>query len=465
MSGTSSDFAFPSRQAAPMPFSLMTLRSLKVISLLALLTAPALLIAQSETTGKEEERLEALARSQGEWNTPKSKISVGFRVLSSGGRVDFKNLGIVPAIVAPAAASDGVVTRAYNNGAVTADSLRTDEKDVDGNQISTPGARYKAYTTTTTAVLDANGNVIGSENTTVQSGDFLSYTPGLTRQWVASTAEQISQPGYVSFSVYSTTSDGGGFSHKQGPTGGVEFQLAQELGHGSRRFQWSLNTGIALNDINSKSAGTVSSTLHTYTDYYTYSSSIPGLTLSSVTNPSYGPLYDTNGNVVASNGVETSVPINAVPTKNSTTDQQGGANVTGRWQIKGAYFMVKLGPALRMAITNHLGLTASVGAAGAYAGTRYMATESFFVASIPDVEIALIDPNTGGPVISSTTSRFLTGYYADLNLEWMLNDTVGVYTGVTTQRLSSYQQKLGDRLAKVDIGSSVGIRGGVSVRF
>ena len=48
MSGTSSDFAFPSRQAAPMPFPLMTLRSLKVLSLLALLTAPALLTAQVE---------------------------------------------------------------------------------------------------------------------------------------------------------------------------------------------------------------------------------------------------------------------------------------------------------------------------------------------------------------------------------------------------------------------------------
>jgi hypothetical protein len=36
---------------------------------------------------------------------------------------------------------------------------------------------------------------------------------------------------------------------------------------------------------------------------------------------------------------------------------------------------------------------------------------------------------------------------------------------VTAQQLDSYEQKLGDRTADIDLGSAVGIRGGVTVRF
>jgi hypothetical protein len=445
----------------------MTLRLLKTASLIALVCAPAMLFAQAEISGKEEERLEALARSQGEFVAPKSKISVGFRILSSGGRVDFKNLGIIPARLEVVPASDGVVQRVYDNGAVAVDTLRTDEKDVDGNQISTPGGRYKVYTTTSNTIVDSSGNAIGTETVTTQSGDFLSYTPGLTRQWSAASEVQIGQPGYVGFSIFSATSDGGSTSHKQGATGGVEFQLTKDLGRGSRRFHWSMLTGISLNDINSKSAGTVASTLHTYTDYYSYNFNGQVVSLANVTNPSYGPLFDTNGIFINSNGTETTVPLNAVPdaAKSTTTDLIGGASVTGQWQVKGAYFMVKFGPSLRTQLTTHLNLTASLGVAGAYAGTRYSATESFSVPSLPELVLSTTDPDDGSNIVSTTTAKFVSGYYADVNLEWSTNDTLGLFTGFTTQKLSSYDQKLGDRVAKVDLGSSVGIRGGVSIKF
>jgi hypothetical protein len=442
---------------------LMTLRSLKTASLIVLICVPALLPAQVETSGKEEERLEALARSQGEWNAPKSRLSVGFRILSSGGRVDFKNLGNVPSAATVAPASAGVVQRSYSNGLVSVDSLRPDEKDVDGNQISTPGGRYNVFSTSTVPILDADGTVTGVENVTIQTGNLLSYTPGLTRQWQAATASQISQPGYVAFNLFSAVSDGGSTTKKQGPTGGVEFQLSRELGRGSRHFQWSMLAAIALNDINSKSAGTISSTLHTYTDFYSLNGQT--ITAENIANPSYAPFYDGNGNLVNNTGTETTVPISAVPDHNTTTDEKGAATIAGRWQVKGAYFMVKIGPSVRTQITNRLGVNASLGLAGGYAGTRYSASESFSVATLPDVVFALFNSSDATDVISSTTTKFLAGYYADLNLEWAANETVGLFGGVTAQKLSTYEQKLGDRTAKIDLGSTVGIRGGVSVRF
>jgi hypothetical protein len=164
---------------------------------------------------------------------------------------------------------------------------------------------------------------------------------------------------------------------------------------------------------------------------------------------------------------EVTVPLTnlADPALSTNTAVAGGAEVTGRWQVKGAYFLVKLGPSLRTQLTDRLGLTASIGVAGGYAGTRYTASESFTIATLPDTVLELQDTETGANVIGSTTTKFLTGYYADLNLEWAANESMGLFGGFTAQQLNDYEQKLGDRRAKIDVGNSVGIRGGVSIRF
>ncbi len=435
----------------------MTLRLLKTASLLALISVPALLSAQTETTGKEEERLEALARSQGEWYVPKTKISVGFRFLNSGGKVDFGNLGEVATQLAIVPVSSGAVTRSYANGTVEVDALRANEKDADGNQTSTPGGRYDVFTTTTVNVVDADGVVTGTQDVVTRTGDLLSYTAGLTRVWFASTEGQLSTPGYVSFSIYDVTSGGGSASHKQGANGGVEFQFSREIGHGTSRLQWGLIAGITLNGINSKSAGTVSSTLHTQTDYYSLNGQV--ITAVHLTNPSTGDILDSDGNVLVSGGLETTAALNALPdgTLSTNLSTTGGANVDGNWQVKGSYFMVKFGPSIRTQITDRLGLTASLGLAGAYAGTRYSAYEAYTLTELPGVTFDTTE--------SSTMDKFLHGYYADVNLEWTANETLGLFGGVTAQQLSAYEQKLGNRTAKIDLGSAVGIRGGVSIKF
>ncbi len=441
-----------------MPFSLMTLRLLKTASLIALACVPALLPAQTETSGKEEERLEALARSQSEWYVPKTKLSVGFRVLNSGGKVTFGHLGDVPsnrAAVPPASA--GAVERQYSNGVVSIDGVRDTEKDANGNQTSTPGGRYLYYQTSTVNVYDNAGSITGTKEVTTLVGNYLSHTPGLTRRWVASSEAQISRPDYVSFSIFDATSDGGSFSRKQGATGGVEFQLSRDIGHGTRRFQWGLMGGITLNDINSKSAGNVSATLHTYTDYYSLNGQV--ITAVHLSNPSYVDVFGADGNLLAANGYETTVPISAVPNASLSTNiaTPGAVNIAGKWQVKGSYFMVKLGPSLRAQLSDRLGLTASLGLAGAYAGTRYTAYEAYTLTDLPGVTFDTLE--------TSTMTKFLVGYYADLNLEWAANETLGLFSGVTVQHLNDYEQKLRDRTALIDIGGSVGIRGGISIKF
>lgn len=415
-------------------------------ALAVLAVLPACLSAQ-ETSAAEEERLNALVRDDLQWREPRNHVTVGLRVLSKGGRVDFGNLGErIATPISPVA--DGVVDRAYDNGAVNADGLRANEKDANGNQISPPGGRYEVLG------KDSSGNDI-------VVGDFVSYTPGQSRNWFARNEGQY-QPhaGYVGFSTYSAISEGASLSKEQGATGGVELEFSRDLGRLGRRVQWGVNAGITLNGINSKVAGTVTSTLRTYTDYYL----IPGTQkpILPYSAPFTIPLLNSDGISVNDNGLEITIPISALPdaTKTTLTDLAGGASINGRWQVKGAYFMVKLGPTLRTRLSDSFTLTASAGFAGAYAGTRYSVFESFTVGTgATAIELTVDEPE------GSTETQFMTGYYADLSLDWAANDRTGLFGGVTTQQLGNYSQTLGGRTARIDLGATVGLRGGVSIKF
>ena len=150
----------------------------------------------------EDERMQEIAKhNEEEWAGPKNRVSVGFRVLNSGGTVTYGHLGSVPAkFIAPA--SEGAVDRNYDNGYVLADKPRPDEVDSNGNQISTPGGRYPVYVTL-------------ADGTKSQVGEGLGYEPGVSREWTEYTQAQLdARPGYVALTNYSTTSEGGHFSDK-----------------------------------------------------------------------------------------------------------------------------------------------------------------------------------------------------------------------------------------------------------
>ncbi len=417
-----------------MEFSFMNFRPLSLTAFLALLATPILLHAQ-ETTASEDERIEQLVRSEAsEWYTPKDSIRVGFRVLSSGVNVRFGKLGVVAAssTILPNTAGDRV-TRNYDNGTVDVDAARSEELDDNLIQTSPPGGRYYQY-------------IAG-----VVSKDSLSYTPGLTRNWGYATPEQATEkPGYIAMSTYSATSDGASFDKKEGPSIGVELEFSHAFRKLGKRTELGVTAGLAINGINNKTAGDVRSTLHTFTDYY----SLNGLTAptTSVDAPYSGPTYSADG------VTETTVPITSTasgPTQE--TKATGAALVHGNYQVKGAYMMVRLGPSLRTQLTNSLGVSASVGVAGAYVGTHYSAVES--------LEIPLLNKTVADLVTDSDESKFLAGYYGDFNFEWNANDVLGLYGGVSAQKFGDFNQSLGDRTAKIDLGASLGFRGGLNIKF
>ena len=427
----------------------MIVRQLPTAALFVVLSAPALLLAQ-EISSSEEQRLEALARAQAEQYIPRNNVSVGFRIMGSGANVHFAHLGLVPFATTQAVLADGAVLRTYDNGHVDVDAPRAEERDSDGVQTSTPGGRYTVNARVTTNVTDADGNIIGTVVSDQTSTDGLSYTPGLTRVWTYSTPAQAElRPGYIAMNSYSATSDGATFTNKQGPVGGIELQFSRTLGKATGRVQWSLLAGVSINDINSKSAHDSSATLHTTTDFY----SLNGLAApdATVDTPYTAPIFPDSV-------TETTVPVSAVPVDHVETATVGGTTVHGKYQVKGAYFLVKVGPSVHAQLTERLGLGASVGVAGAYSGTRYTATETF---AVPDMNTSI---STADPEVS-TANNFLGGYYADLTVDFAANDTTGLFAGITAQGFGDYTQTLGTRTARIDLGSTVGLRGGISIRF
>lgn len=426
----------------------MNQRSLSFLSVLFLASVPVLLPAQ-ETTGMEDERMQELAKyNEQEWAGPKNRANVGFRLLSSGGTISYGNLGGVPAkTVAPA--SEGAVDRVYDNGYVLADQPRAEEVDADGNQISTPGGRYPIYTTL-------------SDGTKIQVGEGLGYEVGSSREWREYTQAQIdARPGYVAMTNYSTTSEGGHFSDETEMAAGVEMEYARNFGRLSRRIQWGLVTGITLNSISSQTSGSVTSTLNSHTDYYALHGTLPATFPVGGHGGPTGIPYIVDGVIINDSGLETTVPVSQTPDGGSDDNAvAGGATVNGRWTVKGAYFMLKLGPSIRAQFNDRWEMTASAGFAGAYAGSTYTSAETFSVEGLPEGQIPGVQD-----VVQSEKTAFLTGYFADLTIEWAANDRTGIFGGVTAQQLSNYEQTLGERIARVDLGTAVGIRGGITIKF
>jgi len=425
----------------------MNQRSLSFVSILLLASLPALLPAQ-ETTGMEDERMQEIAKhNEEEWAGPKNRVSVGFRVLNSGGTVSYGNLGSIPAkFIAPA--SEGAVSRSYDNGDVLADRPRTDEVDADGNQISTPGGRYPVYFTMT-------------DGTKVQVGEGLGYESGYSREWKEYTQAQLdARPGYVALTNYSTTSEGGHFSDETKTAAGVEMEYSRNLGRITRRIQWGITTGLTLNSISSQTSGSVIATLNSHTDYYGIHGTLGEFPEGGHGGPTGVP-YIVDGVIVSPAGMETTVPVSQTPDAVSTDNSvAGGATVNGRWTVKGAYFMMKLGPSIRAQFNDRWEMTASAGFAGAYAGSTYTSAETFTVEGLPEGQLPGVQD-----ILQSEETAFLTGYYADLTIEWAANDRTGLFGGVTAQQLSDYEQKLGDRTARIDLGTAVGVRGGITIKF
>ncbi|MBI5422458.1 MAG: hypothetical protein HZA32_00120 [Opitutae bacterium] len=432
----------------------MNLRSVSTVALLAALVAPA--FAQSASSTDEEANL-ALTLPTDEWYVPKNNLNFGVRILNKGASVRFGNLGSISSIrtTGPDASGNYV----YDTGYVKKDALRdpfeTKNAPDQATKVGTPtfygepigNGRYRAHQVTRAEE--------GGPLTDKVVGEGLSYNAAFSREWSAASAGLI-DGSLLRMSNYSARSEGAFAEKKEGMNSGIELSMSRAFGKLGNRFEWGLAGGIALNPVHSKTGGAVRATLSVYSDYFRLGGTLPDGVKS---GPTFGDFDSTvDGN---DNSLETTVPVSATPDTTvagtgKTVTTAGGAAIDGNWKIKGAYFMLRLGPQIRAQLTERLGLSASIGMAGAFSGTRYTVFESLTVADLPEPITEEAD---------DAKSAFLGGLYADVNLDWAATERTGFYAGVNMQKFGSYDMEVGGRTAKIDFGNAMGIRGGMNFKF
>jgi len=386
----------------------------------------------------------------------KNAFSVGMRIIG-GADVKFGNLGTIPSTLAvdPADPSAGAVTRLYADGTVLLDAPRSNEIDSNGNQTSTPGGRYYSESQRVnedgTLMVDADGNPVMQ-----RSGDYLAYTPGITRAWsYSSDAQAASNPGYIAMHNYTTQSLGGTAEASSGAGAGFEFTASHRFGtFGSSRIEWGILAGVGITDINGKTSSSVRANLTTLTDLYRITNALGAAPGAPYSSPTFSDYVGEDG-AAYSNGTETTTTLSGTPSSRTITTTPNGAQIDGHWQIKGAYYLFRVGPVIRIPIGSRFAATLSAGYAAAYLGTTYKVEETLAVEGITPITYRGEEDYTD----------FLHGTYGEVNVEWWLTSRTGFFAGATYEGLGDYKQTMGDRTASIEIGGNTGFRFGLTTRF
>ena len=343
-----------------------------------------------------------------------SSLRFGMRYVG-GPKVAFHNVGNVPAtnVIADATIP---TTRVYNDGGVSIDT-RT----------------------------DSSGRPVND---------------GLTNNWTLNYDSQITAGGDVAYHLYSSDLTGNTIKGKTSTAAGWELQAGRSMGKIARKVDVSFVGGFTFSGINAKRSSEVTAQLTTLTDTYSLNGQVPPTVPYTAPTTAYRNVFDSNGApVLGADGsqttqtVDTSILLAQNPTRTITTRP---AQVSGHWQIKGAYYTFRAGPVFQMPITERLKLSIGFGAGAIVVGSTYKSDQEIVVDDVTD-RIMSID--------EKTRTVLLPAFYADADAEYWLTERTGFYLGATYQKSKSFDQTLDASSATVNLGSTSGVQSGLTLRF
>jgi hypothetical protein len=426
----------------------------------------------------------------------KNSVSIGVRRIGGDAKVKFSNIGSISSLTIPSL--DGTGNRVYDNGVIGADALGVGgSRPAEMNNVDTNGdGVFDAYrsvvtstsdtnirTTTTITRLDMGGGryqerqtvmienvgTTGSpttiSNTETILGEYLAYQDGVTRLWSYNSVDQTNPTnGTVDMSIYSVAPSGAVAEAESDGSSGVELQFARVIKR-YKRFEWGINFSAGSANINAKTRQRIRANLITTTDRYTLepgSEFVDYGDFNSTTNfdtkVETRAELDADGNPItyeylSERNHRLGRSVDRIANGVVTSD---GADVDGYWQIKGAYYMLRLGPVIRMPITQKWTASVSFGGALAYVGSRFLVDEY------------IEKPGVIGPIRfqgEGSEKALVGGYYGDINLERWMTVRTGFFAGYSIEKMGNYVHKFAGRSADVDIGSSGGFRFGIITRF
>ncbi|MBK8476041.1 MAG: hypothetical protein IPL39_06920 [Opitutaceae bacterium] len=404
-----------------------------------------------------------------EYRPPPYQISVGFRI-SGKAKVKFSGLGNIPYNSVPGDnITSGIIARVYDNGDVGPD----DSRDIEDNKI----------------VKD----------------------DGRTNIWAFSSSNQLQPNDFpnakeVRFESNRVDTAGATLAAESGSSLSWDIEVSRQLG-GNKRFSWGIIFGAGLNDINAKTSGTVKGNLRTLTDLYALAEgegAKTGTLLTTTSNnvTSYLPyispgpkkhylteqgknadgtlryVLDDSGNATTTPYMvpllgpdntqlweirDNSIRLGALPFSRNDIATADGVDVTGYWQVKGAYLTSRFGPYFAWQINRHFALRASAGLTLTILGAQFRFNESYLVPSLANY----IKVDTANIRNDSTVTSTL-GYFASGEVEWFMTQRTGFFVGAAYE---SYTRDLRISMPgttqTADISASVGavFRSGITTRF
>jgi hypothetical protein len=429
----------------------MTKHRIPRLSLLGLGLALALPALAQEKPQEPDEATKAAVEAQGFRLPPQLRqiayrdanpwvLHTNVRMGSADSTITFGGIGnIAPNTPIPGADQTDVAERQYDDGRVVLDSPRDNEVDEDGNQTSQPGGRYQTN--------DDAGNL---------DGDYLSYTPGQTREWGFSNQEQYAN-GFISMNQFSTQAQNVSFSRDAESSGvGFEMSVSRRLLKIGRKMELGFSGSVGFSDISGLTSEQFTADLIRLTDTYQLLGDAPTAPYGA---PVFGILSDPDIGIIIPGGeYELTVPLQQITPDRTVTTIPDGATVSGNWAIDGAYYSFRVGPELRGHLTEKIAFTVGAGLLGALVGTDFTAVE----------ELQLEDYTLQQAVRFAATdsmTEVLVGYYAEITAEYWITQRTGFFLGAVIESLDDFVQTVGSRTATVAVGEALVFRVGIIHRF
>jgi len=446
----------------------------------------------------------------------KNSVSIGARVMSGAsvsfggpglGRVDALRLDDSTGLVDQSTGASITWRQYYTNPEYGGGFIRyddgivyyTDSANADGNR---PAQEVNA---------DPYGRWQKFDSTGLLVGDFLAWdNSGVsTRNWAATHQGQVGADGStVDMSFYGSEglAKGERAHAKSKNSPGIELQFSRVIQR-FKRFEWGFNATIGIAEFNAKNRQTLKASALKYTDQYQVlnhyeDNADEGLafivdrgTLSRddnsgewlisgpsfkdlpYPNPDFDPSQDEDPDTnprekYFTNALETTASLGIggefLPTDTGETVVDGGV-IHGYWQIKGVYYLARVGPMIRVPIGRQFSVSASAGYMGAWVGSKMRFQEKLIVgATSKFFEIPYYDAYGNRQSITDitqTNTRFVSGLYAEANFEWWVSTRTGFYLGALYEKLGKYKQQVLGREATVKISNGGGLRFGIMTRF
>ncbi|HEY0969005.1 MAG TPA: hypothetical protein VGD88_16560 [Opitutaceae bacterium] len=332
-----------------------------------------------------------------------------------------------------------------------------------------------------------DGRVSKDTRTDTDGNDLLD--DGRTNSWYYYSASQVTpDESGISFHQYSSVSDGQSRSAESDLLPGLDVEYSLRLGLFDRpapglpaRVSWGLAVGIGFSDINVKTSGKIYATLHRLTDTY----SLLGAAVPDVgdgDDDSDDDIDDTDGvgytspsqrieTVTNADGTTTSYVVDTTtllanrPESRVEETFEGGAEIDGFWQVKGASMSIRTGPWMRWQPAEKFSLRLSAGGVITWLGLQMRYDERLVAANgrlISDSTSTLIQE------IDETESQSygVGGLFTGLDAEWWLTRRTGFFGSAYYEQFSKEGTiSAGERGAEIEISSGVGVRFGITTRF